>query len=59
MHRDERPAPALLVAIAFALGSCAWPVSSQALWQHPAATFCLSLGAWFLVRSETRRGASA
>ena len=54
-----RPAPALLVAIAFALGSCAWPVSSQALWQHPAATFCLSLGAWLLVRSETRGGAAA
>ena len=58
-RRLVRPAPALLVAIAFALGSCAWPVSSQALWQHPAATFCLSLGAWFLVRSETRRGAAA
>ena len=37
-----RPLPALLVALAFGLGSCAWPVSSQALWQHPASTFCLS-----------------
>ena len=45
------PLPALLVALAFGLGSCAWPVSSQALWQHPASTFFLSLGAWFLVRS--------
>ena len=49
-----RPLPALLVALAFGLGSCAWPVTSQALWQHPAATFCLSLGAWFLLRSEGR-----
>ena len=54
-----RPLPAALVALAFGLGSCAWPVSSQALWQHPASTFCLSLGAWFLLRSAERRGAAA
>ena len=50
-----RPLPAALVALAFGLGSCAWPVSSQALWQHPASTFCLSLGAWSLLRSAERR----
>ena len=54
-----RPLPALLVALAFGLGSCAWPVTSQALWQHPAGTFCLSLGAWFLLRSEGRPRAAA
>ena len=32
-----QPLPAVLIALAFGLGSCAWPVSSQALWQHPAA----------------------
>ena len=53
------PLPALLVALAFGLGSCVWPVSSQALWQHPASTFCLSLGAWFLVRSPERPRAAA
>ena len=53
-----RPLPAALVALAFGLGSCAWPVSSQALWQHPASTFCLSLGAWFLLRSAERRNAA-
>ena len=46
-----QPMPAALIALAFGLGSCAWPVSSQALWQHPASTFFLSLGAWLLLRS--------
>ena len=54
-----RPLPAFLVALAFGLGSCAWPVTSQALWQHPASTFCLSLGAWFLLRSADRPRAAA
>ena len=53
------PLPAFLVALAFGLGSCAWPVTSQALWQHPASTFCLSLGAWLLLRrpQSTRHAA--
>ena len=54
-----KPVPALLVALAFGLGSCAWPISSQALWQHPTSTFCLSLGAWFLLRSPERPRAAA
>ena len=53
------PPAALLVALAFGLGSCAWPVTSQALWQHPASTLCLSLGAWFLLRSDGRPRAAA
>ena len=36
-----QPVPAALIALAFGLGSCAWPVSSQALWQHPVSTFLL------------------
>ena len=54
-----RPLPAALVALAFGLGSCAWPVSSQALWQHPASTFCLSVGAWLLLRGDARRNTAA
>ena len=54
-----QPVPAVLIALAFGLGSCAWPVSSQALWQHPASTFLLSLGAWLLLRNEGRPLAAA
>ena len=39
------PAPTVRIALAFGLGSYAWPVSCQALWQHPASTFFLSLAA--------------
>ena len=53
------PVPAVLVALAFGLGSCAWSVSSQALWQHPASTFFLSLAAWLLLRSQRRPLAAA
>ncbi|MDE0024475.1 MAG: hypothetical protein OXP69_08675 [Spirochaetaceae bacterium] len=53
------PVPAVLITLAFGLGSCAWPVSSQALWQHPASTFFLSLAAWLLLRSESRPLAAA
>ena len=58
-RRFVQPVPAVLIALAFGLGSCAWPVSSQALWQHPASTFFLSLGAWLLLRSERRPLAAA
>ena len=49
------PIPAFLVALAFGLGSCAWPISSQALWQHPTNTFFLSLGAYFLFGIPERK----
>ena len=58
-RRLVRPPAALLVALAFGLGSCVWPVSSQALWQHPASTLCLSLGAWLLLGSGERPRAAA
>ena len=54
-----KPLPAFLATLAFGLGSCAWPVTSQTLWQHPASTFWLSLGAWFLLRSTRRTRAAA
>ena len=53
------PMPAFLVALAFGLGSCVWPINSQALWQHPANTFFLSLGAWFLLRRTQRMSDAA
>ncbi len=54
-RRFVAPLPALLAALSFGLGSCAWPVSSQALWQHPANSFFLALGAFFLLSSPERR----
>ena len=53
------PVPAVLIALAFGLGSCAWPVRSQALWQHPASPFFLSLATWLLLRGESRPLAAA
>lgn len=50
---------ALLTALAFGLGSCVWAISSQALWQHPANTFYLSLAACFLFGIPERRGYAA
>ena len=58
-RRFVRPQPAFLVALAFGLGSCAWPISSQALWQHPANTFFLALGAYFLMEVQERRRQAA
>lgn len=37
---------ALLLAGAYGLGTCAFSVSSQTLWQHAPNTFFLALGAW-------------
>ena len=54
-RRFTAPLPAFLVALSFGLGSCAWPVSSQALWQHPANSFFLALGAFFLLGPPERR----
>ncbi len=49
------PMPALLIALTFALGSCVWTTSSQALWQHPANAFFLALGAYFLCGTAVRK----
>ena len=54
-RRFVAPLPAFLVALTFGLGSCAWPISSQALWQHPANTFFLALSAYFLVGIPERK----
>ena len=54
-RRFVAPIPAFLVALAFGLGSCAWPISSQALWQHPSNTFFLCLSAYFLFGIPERK----
>lgn len=41
---------ALLLALAYGVGTCVWSVSSQALWQHGPNTLFLLLGTWLLVR---------
>ena len=53
-RRFVAPLPAFLIALSFGLGSLAWPVSSQALWQHPANIFFLSLGAFFFLSAPER-----
>jgi len=41
---------ALIVALAYGLGTCVWSTSSQALWQHGPNEFFLALGTFFLTR---------
>lgn len=43
---------AVLVAATYGLGTCAFSVASQALWQHGPAQFFLALGTWLLVRDD-------
>jgi hypothetical protein len=43
-----------IVALAYGLGSCAFSVSSQALWQHGPAEFFVALGAYALLVKEHR-----
>jgi len=52
-----RPGTAAGLALAYGLGTCAWSVSSQTLWQHGPTEFFLALGTYFFLRRE--RPASA
>ena len=55
MRRFAIPAvPAAVGALTFGLGTIAWSVSSQALWQQTPALFFLALGAWCLAGVEAR-----
>ena len=47
-----RTAPAVLIALAYGLGTGVWSTSSQTLWQHGPNEFFLAMGAYFLVRAE-------
>lgn len=55
MRRFAVPAlPAAVGALTFGLGTCAWSVSSQLLWQQTPALFFLALGAWCLAGVPAR-----
>jgi hypothetical protein len=43
---------ALAIALLFAVGSCAWSIASQALYQHGPNVLFLAAGAWALVRAR-------
>jgi hypothetical protein len=43
---------ALLVAIVYGLGTSAWSMSSQTLWQHGPNALFVTMGLWLLVRSK-------
>jgi GT2 family glycosyltransferase len=51
-----RRSSALILTLAYGLGTCAWSVSSQALWQHAPGEFFLALGMFGLFRRERRFG---
>jgi len=52
---------ALLLAAAYAFGTCVWALSSQTLWQQTPALFFLALGTLCILRGESAwiRGAAA
>ena len=50
---------AVLIALAYGLGTCVWSDASQSLWQQSPNVLFLALGAWALVRSQLTRGFSA
>ena len=47
-----RLSTAVLVTLAFGLGTCVWSVSSQALWQHAPGELFLALGMFCLFRRK-------
>lgn len=53
------PWAAVLVALAYGLGTCVWSDTSQALWQQGPNVLFLALGAWALVRNHHARDFSA
>lgn len=52
-------ARAVLVALVYGLGSCAWAMSSQTIWQQTATQFFLVLGAAFLLGAIDKRVVAA
>lgn len=50
---------ALLVALVYGVGSCAWAISSQNLWQQTVNQLFLTLGAYFLLGDVERRSVAA
>ena len=50
---------ALLVSIAYGLGTCVWSLGSQAMWQHGPNECFLAMGTYFLLRARTHRPSAA
>jgi hypothetical protein len=50
VRRFCRVAPAVLIALLYGLGTCAWSVSSQSLWQHAPNQFFLAIACYGLCR---------
>jgi len=44
--------PSLALTALYGLGTSAWPVASQELWQHPPGMLCLSIGIYCLIRMD-------
>ena len=55
MRRLGKKRFAILIALAYALGTSTWSVSSQALWQHGSSQFFLALSIYFLARGLEKR----
>ena len=49
------PRASAFLALAYGLGTCAFSVSSQALWQHGPCEMFLALGAYFLMTNSDKR----
>lgn len=49
LELDERKS--IFVALVYGIGTCAWSVLSQTLWQQATDAFFLTLGAYLLVRA--------
>ena len=47
---------ALVLALAYGLGTVAWAVASQAMWQHGPGMLCLSVAYFLALRIETGAG---
>ncbi len=50
---------ALIVAFVYGLGTCAWAISSQNIWQQTVNQFLLTAGAFFLLGNVDRRSVAA
>ncbi|HEX7672142.1 MAG TPA: hypothetical protein VF395_21250, partial [Polyangiaceae bacterium] len=46
--------PALFLTATYALGTSAWVIASQAMWQHGPALLCLTLALWGALRLAER-----
>jgi hypothetical protein len=53
------PGQALAIALAYAFGTSAWTISSQAMWQHAATQLALAGLSWSLLSPASRRNTLA